>query len=236
MKTDLFSLLTTQNSTAMHKRLLVPLLVALLASCAPARFVKPLDDGQQAVALSVGGPLIGYGNSTIPMPLLSAAYGYGFDSTFTGFGGLNFTSGLYGNVQLDLGVTKKLFSQKGYAPALSITPVANIIYRNKDAKKFYPQLDINAYWEVNHRRNLIYAGISNWFELSGNKAYDKEQSNHWLLTPQVGHSFLRRKWDLTIEAKVIAPHISYQSNVVEYKSPFGKNGAFGIYFGYTRKF
>lgn len=220
----------------MLKRLVVSLLVATLASCAPNRFVKPLDKGQQAAGLSLGGPLIKYGSATIPMPLLSATYGYGFDSTLTGFGGLNITSAFYGNVQLDLGVTKKLLSQKGYIPAVSITPVANIIYRNKDAKKFYPQLDINAYWELNHNRNLLYAGVSNWFELSGKKAYDKEQPNHWLFTPQVGHVFMRRKWDITIEAKVIAPHISYQSNVAEYQSPLGKNGAFGIYFGYTRKF
>lgn len=220
----------------MHKLLLISLLVAGLASCAPARFVKPLDDGQHAAALSLGGPLIQYGDATIPMPLVSAAYGYGFDSTLTGFGGVHITSALYGNVQLDLGVTKKLLSQKGAIPAVSVTPVANIIYRNKDAKKFYPQLDVNAYWEVNQKRNLIYAGLSNWFELAGQKAHDREQEHHWLFTPQVGHQFVRPRWDLTIEAKVVAPHISYESNVVEYQSPLGKKGAFGIFLGYTRKF
>lgn len=220
----------------MHKLLLYALMGAGLASCAPARFVKPLEEGQHAAALSLGGPLIKFGDATIPMPLVSATYGYGFDSTLTGFGGLNLTSAFYGNVQLDLGVTKKLMSQRGAVPALSITPVANIIYRNKDAKKFYPQLDVNAYWEVNGKRNLIYAGFSNWFELAGEKAHDKEQGRHWLFSPQVGHTFMRREWDLTIEAKVLAPHIAYESNVVEYQSPFGKSGAFGIYIGYTRKF
>ncbi|HEY1114520.1 MAG TPA: hypothetical protein VGE66_13205 [Chitinophagaceae bacterium] len=220
----------------MHKLLLFALFAAGFTSCAPARFVKPLDEGRHAAALSLGGPLIKFGETTIPMPLVSAVYGYGFDSTFTGFGGLNLTSAFYGNVQLDLGVTKKLLSQKGAVPAVSVTPVANIIYRNKDAKKLYPQLDIHAYWEVNRARNLIYAGFSNWFELGGEKAHDKEQEHRWLFTPQVGHQFVRPKWDITIEAKIIAPHISYESNVVEYQSPLGKSGAFGIYFGYTRKF
>lgn len=220
----------------MHKLLLFSLLVAGLASCAPARFVKPLAEDQHAAALSLGGPLIQYGDATIPMPLVSAAYAYGFDSTLTGFGGVHITSALYGNVQLDLGVTKKVWNQEGAVPAVSITPVANIIYRNKDAKRIYPQLDVNAYWEVNRGRNLIYAGFSNWFELSGKKAHDQEQEHHWLFTPQVGHQFVRPKWDITIEAKVIAPHIAYESNVVEYQSPFGKRGAFGLHFGYTRKF
>lgn len=220
----------------MHKTFRVFLLIAVLSSCAPARFVKPLKEKERAVNVSLGGPLIEYSSAVIPMPLLSAVYGYGIDSTLTGFGGINITSAIYGNIQVELGATKKLLSQKGYFPALSVTPVANIIYRNKDAKKFYPQLDVHAYWELNNQRSLLYAGISNWFELAGKKAHDKEQQNHWLLTPQVGYTFVRQKWDFTLEAKVIAPHLDYESNAVEYVSPLGKNGAFGIYFGYTRKF
>ena len=220
----------------MLKYLLPLLAISTLFSCAPTRFVKPLADGGHAVNVAVGGPLFEFGKLVIPMPLLSAAYGYGVDSTLTAFGGVNITSGVYGNAQIDLGVTKQLFKQSGAVPAVSITPVANFIYRNKDAKKFYPQLDVHAFWEFNQRRNFLYAGISNWFELSGKKAHDQEQTNHWLVTPQIGQTFVREKWDFTIEAKFLAPNISYESNVVDYKSPLGKRGAFGIYFGYTRKF
>lgn len=215
---------------------LMYLWIFALASCAPVRFVKPLAKKQQAVNVAVGGPLFDYSNLTIPMPLLTAAYGYGIDSTLTGFGAVNITSALYGNAQIELGVTKQILKQNGVAPGISVTPVANIIYRNKDAKKIYPQLDVTAFWDYNHNRNFFYAGLSNWFELAAKKAYDQDQPNHWLLTPLVGQTFTRKKWDITIEAKIIAPHLHYESNVVDYKSPFGKNGAFGIYFGYTRKF
>jgi hypothetical protein len=60
--------------------------ILIFYSCAPTRFVKPLDKKQQAVNLSLGGPLIGYSGLTIPMPFLTATYGYGIDSTLTGFG------------------------------------------------------------------------------------------------------------------------------------------------------
>lgn len=220
----------------MSKYILPVLAAFALFSCAPTRFVKPLADGQHAVNVALGGPLFEFGNMVIPMPLLSAAYGYGMDSTLTAFGGVNITSGVYGNVQLDLGVTKQVWQQAGALPAVSITPVANFIYRNKDAKKFYPQLDVNAFWQFNQQRNFLYVGVSNWFELSRKKAHDQQQANHWLVTPQIGQTFVRKKWDFTIEAKLLAPHLSYESNVVDYKSPLGKNGAFGIYFGYTRKF
>jgi hypothetical protein len=219
------------------QKTVVPLLALFtLFSCAPVRFVKPLEKKQSAVGVSLGGPLIDFSNITIPMPLVSASYGYGIDSTLTGFGGINLTSAIYGNAQVDLGVTKQLLKQDGYRPALSITPVANFIYRNKDAKKLYPQLDISAFWEYNRKKDLVYAGLSNWFELSSQKSYGQDQPHHWLLTPLVGQTFVRKKGDFTIEAKVLASNIYYKSNVVDYKSPFGKNGAFGIYFGYTRKF
>ena len=211
-------------------------IASMLISCAPSRFVKPLKEDEQAVNLSLGGPLISYSDVPIPMPFLTATYGYGFDSTLTGFGALNITSLLFGNAQLELGVTKQLIQQRGSRPGISINPVANIIYRNKDAAKFYPQLDINAFWEYNQNRNFFYVGLSNWFELSGKRAFDQEQENQWLLTPMIGQTFVRSKWNYNIEAKIIAPYIDNNTSPVDYKTPFGKKGALGIYFGLTRKF
>ena len=209
---------------------------SLLFACAPSRFVKPLDKGQQAVNVSLGGPLIEFGGLIIPTPFVTATYGKGFDSTLTGFASLNLTAALYGNAQVEIGAVKQLFRQNGAAPGISITPVANVIYRNKNAVKFYPQLDVNAFWDFNQGRNFFYAGVSNWFELAKKRSFDREQEHRWLLSPMVGHSFVRRKHNITVEAKIIAPHIRYESSIVDYKSPLGKNGAFGIYVGYTKKF
>ncbi len=219
------------------KKLLYPLFIILaICSCAPTRFVKPLDKGQKAVNLSLGGPLIDYSDLTIPMPFLTATYGYGINNTLTGFGSLNITSALYGNLQLELGATKRLLKQNGSIPAISVNPVANIIYRNKDAFKFYPQLDVNAYWDYNKGRNFFYVGLSNWFELESKRAFDEDQTHHWLLSPLIGETFVRRKWNYNIEAKVIAPNFSSAKGTVDYKTPFGNHGALGIYFGVTRKF
>lgn len=218
----------------MQHKLLV--LLCFFCSCAPSRFVKPLAKHQQAVSLSVGGPVISSDALTIPAPFLTAAYGYGLDSSLTGFAAVNLTSAIYGNVQVELGVTRNLFRQKGTMPGVSISPVANIIHRPKASAKLYPQVDLNAYWDFNRHRNFFYAGISNWFELSGKKAAGLKQQNHWLLSPQLGQTFVRKQWDFTIEAKIIAPGLKNNYSTVEYKTPFGSNGAFGVYFGYTRKF
>lgn len=218
------------------RNIIILFLVLFFCSCAPSRFVKPLDKKQQAVNLSVGGPLIGYSSLTIPMPFLTATYGYGIDSTLTGFGSLNITSAVYGNLQMEIGATKRLLQQQGHFPAISINPVANIIYRNKDASGFYPELDLNAYWDYNRGRNFFYIGAANWFELKHKKAYDEKQQNHWLITPMLGETFVRRKWNYTVEAKIIAPRLVNNKSPVEYKTPLGTHGASGIYFSVSRKF
>lgn len=205
-------------------------------SCAPSRFVKPLAAKQKAVNIAAGGPLVAYNSLTIPVPFVTATYGYGFDSTLTGFGSLNITSALYGNVQAELGITKNLFAQNGNAPGVSISPVANIIYRPGTGAQLYPQIDINAYLDLNQHRNFFYAGISNWFDLHRNKASGVKQEHRWFISPEIGQTFVRHKWDFTIEAKILAPVLANNHIAVDYKTPLGNHGAFGIYFGYTRKF
>jgi hypothetical protein len=215
---------------------IVYLLIITLFSCSPTHFVKPLAKNQHAATVSLGGPLIKFGAAIIPIPFLTANYGYGIDSTLTAFTSLNATSALFGNFQMELGVTKQLLKQNKFIPAVSITPVANIIYRNSDAHKFYPQIAVNAFWEYGKRKNFIYIGLDNWFELAQKSAFDVKQPNHWIFMPTAGHNFTGKKWSFNIEAKVIAPNLSNQKLVVDYQTPFRTHGAFGVYFGCTRKF
>lgn len=205
-------------------------------SCSPTRFVKPLMKKQSAANLSLGGPLIKYGTSTIPVPFITATYGYGIDSSLTGFAAFNVTSALFGNFQLELGTTKQLIKQNKYIPSVSFTPVVNVIFRDTKAYKFYPQMDVNAFWEYGKRKNYFYVGLCNWFELSEKRTLGETQPTHWIFTPMLGHSFAGKKWNVNMEVKLIAPNLSNQNIVVEYQTPVKNHGAFGVYLGYTRKF
>lgn len=208
----------------------------LMASCSPERYVKPLAKKQQAVNVNFGGPLFTFDNTTIPMPFLTANYGYGFDSTLTGFASLNITSAFYGNFQTELGATKQFLKQNKYLPALSVSPVLNTLYRNKNVFRVFPQLDLNAFWEYGKRKNYFYLGVNHWLELASKRTLNENQPYHWFFTPVAGHNFTGKKWNILLEAKIIAPNLSNQKLVVEYKTPFKNNGAFGVYIGYTRKF
>jgi hypothetical protein len=220
----------------MRANLLYLLFAGFILSCAPSRFVKPLAKKQHAAGIALGGPLIKFGEATIPIPFLTANYGYGIDSTLTGFASVNITSALYGNFQVELGATKQILRQNNFIPAVSITPIINVIYKSKDARKLYPQLALNAFWEYGKRNNYIYAGVDNWFEMAQKRGFDVKQKNHWIFMPMIGHSLAGKKWNLNIEAKVIAPNLSNEKLVVEYQTPFKNRGAFGVYLGFMRKF
>ena len=220
----------------MNKGNLLLLLLCALGSCTPMRFAKPLEKKQHAANISFGGELIKYNDITIPVPFLTANYGYGIDSALTGFATLNITSALFGNIQLDLGATRQVLKQKKYYPAVSISPAVDFIYRNRNAAKVYPQVAVNAFWEYGKRKNLVYFGIDNWFELAKYKAYGKNQEHHWFFMPALGHSFCGKKGNFTTEIRSIAPNMSNEKLVVENQTPFGTHGAFGVFIGYTRKF
>ncbi|MFY9307921.1 MAG: hypothetical protein WAQ28_02610 [Bacteroidia bacterium] len=220
----------------MRYKLFLFFLPVFIYSCSPVKYIKPLARKEHAANVSLGGPLIGFADATIPIPFITANYGYGLDSTLTLFSGINITSALYGNLQAELGLTKQLLLQRKYIPAISLTPVANIIYRNKNAFKFYPQLAANFFWEYGKRKNFIYLGCDNWFELSKKRAFGIEQKNHWIAMPFVGHTLTGGQWNLTAEAKIIAPDISNEKLVVDYKTPLKNKGALGVYVSYTYKF
>jgi hypothetical protein len=137
---------------------------------------------------------------------------------------------------MEIGATKQVLKQNKYIPGISFNPVINFIYRDKNAKKLYPQLDLNLFWEYGKRKNFVYIGIDNWFELSQKRAFAVKQQNHWIFSPMIGHTFAGKKWNFNIEAKIIAPNLSNKNIVVEYQTPLNKRGAMGVYFGFTRKF
>lgn len=146
-----------------------------------ARFVKPLNKKQHAASVSLGGALIVYGQTTIPIPFLTANYGYGIDSTLTGFAGVNITSALFGNAQVELGATKQIVKQKSHTQGVSLTPAINVIYRNQNTKKIYPQVAVNAFWEYGKRKSYFYVGVDNWFSSPKTQIRDRTEESLVLL-------------------------------------------------------
>ncbi|MEX1001571.1 MAG: hypothetical protein WDZ35_05600 [Crocinitomicaceae bacterium] len=210
-----------------------------LTACAPSRFVEPLEKKSLAVGASIGGPVIEFAGAPIPLPMSSIEVGYGLDSNLTVHGAWHTTAALFGNAQIDAGVTYRLLHQQKFRPNLSVSPSFNFIY-NFEAKsaRLWPILDLNAYWNYGQRKNYFYVGVNNYFELKKTMAHEQEQAHHWIFSPQIGHVFKgkKRPWQLFTEFKFIAPNVDNSFAFVPYQSILGKWGATGFYLGYRYTF
>lgn len=207
---------------------------SFLQACAPSRFVEPLEKNEISVGGSFGGPVIDFG-APIPMPISSLEVGYGLDTNLTAFGALHTTAIFFGNFQMDAGVTYKFVKQNGYFPNVSVSPSFNFVHNFEyNTNKFWPILDINAYWNYGEHMNYFYVGLNNYFELSPTMANDQPQANPWLYSPQLGHIIKGRggKWQLTTELKFLGPNLDNSTAFIPYKSLLGSRGATGFFIGY----
>ncbi len=210
--------------------------ILLFHSCAPSRIVRPLEKGERQVSANLGGPSMGFAGTVIPMPLTSLSYAHGVSDDVTAFGGVHTTAMLYGVIQTDIGVCYNLYHSDSSKFGLSVNPVANFAYDTYEGNfKFWPEVDLNAYWEFKPKKSFVYLGVSNWFELASKRAHDEPQENRWLYNPHIGYTYVRSKWNYNFETKYLVPNVDTKPNVVDYKGIGGK-GAVGIYFTFTRKF
>ena len=206
-------------------------------SCAPSRFVKPLQKNEKAINLSLGGELIRYGNTVIPIPFTSIVYGQGITDKTTVFGSIHTTSALFGNFQTDIGIVQQLYKNDSLKIGISASPALNFMcHQFKSDARLFPQLDLNFYWNYSKNKNYLYAGISNWFDFTKTKAHKEKQKNHYFFAPQIGHTFVKQKWNYNLELKYISPNLRNNFVVADYYNPFGSKGVIGIYIGISRTF
>jgi hypothetical protein len=211
-------------------------LIIQLSSCATTRLVKPLAKGEKELGLSLGGPVIGFSNTLLPVPMTSIYAAKGITDSLSVFGGLNGTSLLFGVAHLDLGACYQIMETNKFKPGISVSPVTNFMLDKWDWNfRFYPQVDLHAYWHYRQEKGLLYTGMSNWFELRKTTTYDLKQDKHWVPTFQLGTKYQREKVEWTIESRYIAPNYSNKFSVVDWKG-VGSKGALGLYFGVNKKF
>ncbi len=223
------------------KSIYIYLIFAMLtaSACTSQKIVKPLEKGEQQVSANLGGPLIGFGGLTIPIPLTSINYARGLSDSLTLHGGLQTTSLLYKTIQLDAGATYGILECHGWKPGLSVSGSLNFLADMREGNaSLYPQLDANLYWDYG-KSHFMYVGSTNWIELRGTKAHGRTQEKRLLTGIQFGNTWVTDKWSFTAESKWLAPTRSSLYSVVDYKSyNFGgePQGAVGLYFGIARRF
>jgi hypothetical protein len=217
-------------------RLIFLITVIGLWSCNTTRVVKPLEKGELQAGANLGGPLFKLGSAPLFMPLSSLHAAYGCKEHTTAFASLHTTALLFGVLQTDLGITRQLIQQNNYIPGISVSPIANMMIDRWDGRfSFFPQLDINAYWNYRSKPHFFYTGLNNWFEFRNKRAHGETQPTFILPTLHLGHQWCKSKYNIQLELKYIGFTQPNQPVVVNYISP-ASTGTLGIYFGINRKF
>jgi hypothetical protein len=224
----------------------------VISSCGPTRFVEPLRKGQNAISATAGGPIVNVpGIATLPLPMSSITYGRGVTNDITVYGSYFLTAAVFGTVQLEFGTSLRLVEHSEKNWGVSAAPAFNFAFdRFEGNAKLWPQIDANFYWKYNARSmrqddllnktvvkaNNLYTGFGSWFELSSTRAHDEPQKHRIIPMFHLGHDWNWKSWGLKTELKLIAPYISNENIVVDYRSVFGNYGATGFYFGFTKRF
>ncbi len=222
-----------------HMRFIFGLLGLLIfiSACAPVRFVKPLPEGSHAVGFHFGGPLFSFSGMTLPAPLTGFYYGYGVDSNLTAFGSIQTTSLAFNNFQTDVGLSWQFKNQNKFSPALSTSIAGNYItHFGEGNSHFWPQWDINAYWNFGKNLHYVYAGLDNWFELARFAAHEQKVEDRWMMNPFLGLNLNYRSWNYGLEIKFLAPSKRNKYVLVDYQSIFGDYGATAVYLSITKSF
>jgi hypothetical protein len=200
-------------------------------SCAPTRFIEPLEEGQHAASFSLGGSLIDYNNTTIAVPLTSVSYAYGLKKNTSLWTSLHTTSLLFNTLQLDLGGLYQIKSQEGFLPGISKSLQFNYVTELSDGNaKFWPQIDGNAFWKI-YDKHRIHLGYSIWIDT---QMLDEQKIA--LIHPHLGYSYQKKQWDLGMELKLLAPSYDNTKVFLPYQSILGDKGATGLYFFITKRF
>jgi hypothetical protein len=209
-----------------------------LFACAPSIYIQPLEKGEHAVNATLGGPLIAVPNiGTLPIPHSSLGYGFGISDKTTIHGNLYPTAAIYGNFQMNAGLTHEFWKQNKWGASGKIAFDYMVDTYEKNSR-FWPQLDANVYYNYQEnelgedsKRKFVYCGFSNWFELNSTKAFGENQNNRMLFNPHIGHQMKKNNWAFLFEVKFLVPYLSNEKLVVDYQSIFGKRGGTGVYLG-----
>jgi hypothetical protein len=218
------------------KPVIIATVFAILGSCAPARFVKPLQKEQDAVSFSFGGPLIIYSGAPIPLPFTTLAYGRGITDKITGFGSLHTTSLLFGNMQSDIGSTIALFERPSKG-GVSVTPALQLAYSmsNQKSFRFWPTIDLNGWLHISGSPSYVYAGINSWIETTPKRAHNEVQPRRVVPALTGGYALVRTKWTHQFQVSYIGAGIPNLPGVVDYAGISGK-GALGFHYAVSMVF
>lgn len=205
------------------------LLFALLAGCGTVAAVRPLQLGESALALSVGGPVARVAGLDIPLPYPVLRYRYGLSDNTGLHAGIHLMPAAMGVIGLDAGYSYHFLRQSGWIPSAGATAgLAIFIKPGAIDQRVFPTLDANASWLLGDR-TLAYLGCQSMYQFS--------DTPYVVLAPLIGAEVrVARRLSLGLETKWYAPTEPTNPRIVDYRLPIAGKGAVGFNLGVNYRF
>lgn len=209
----------------MIKRLQLFALAFFFTGCGTVSTVRPLEPGQSAVALSVGGPVVTLpGIADVPLPYSVLRYRWGLEKNLEAHIGLHPTMLAFRTIGLDAGLSYEIVHGEKAVPSLvfGINPTIWVNPFN-EAAGFSPEAEAVLSWMIRDKL-LVYAGGQAFFQLE--KPYVP-------LAALLGAEYRLGPMGLGFEAKWYSPAENSEYRVVNFPLSPGDHGALGAVLGIT---
>lgn len=205
--------------------------ILLFFSCSSVRQIRPLDPGQSAVNVTLGGPIIKALGMYMPAPIMSVGYNYGIKRGFDLETGLGLTQLAFGILHLDCGANWRPLKPKGWVPGFIATPKFQIMTDfTPQSFRLYPDAVLTAWWKPN-KILYPYAGIENWIEYHSTRPDGNRQTHHWLAAPFIGLTVCRGPWQYQVETRYYVPNVNNITAGATRHIGFGDYGDLGVFIG-----
>jgi hypothetical protein len=212
------------------------IIVLLASSCSTIRQIRPLDPGQFAANLTVGGPITNVAGVYIPLPILALGYNYGLVKNIDLEAGFGITQAIFKIMHIDAGINWRPFMPSGWIPGAIATPKLHFMTNFKPSSfRLYPDLALTGWWQPS-KHFLPYLGIENWFIFASERPDGNPQPHHWLLAPYAGITACNGPWQFQLEARVYSPNINHILAGAPENIGLGDYGVLGVIIGVGYEF
>jgi hypothetical protein len=208
-----------------HLILTAPAAVVLIAAvrCGTVTAVTPLNRGESALNVSLGGPVANVSGMNIPLPYAVARYRYGLTDQAGIYAGVHLLAAGLGLAGFDFGFSYHFLQQQGWIPTVGAIAGVTALIKPGDGEAMFPQLDLVASYHLGDRFTTYFGSQS---------MYQLQTSPNVVLAPFVGGGFkVSDQFSLNLEAKWYAPTEETHPRNVNYSLPIANHGAVGFVLG-----
>jgi hypothetical protein len=200
------------------------ILQVILAGCGAGVPVRVLPAQAVSVQASLGGPIVPESVPTVLVPYLTAGAAYGLTDEITLHGNAHLTMTAFAVAGLDLGASARVLRQDGAIPEVTAGLRALMFtdFVAWNTSRLYPDLHVNASWEV-WERALLYAGTHVTFQWKPGATF---------VSPMLGLQFpVSDKISLLTELIWQAANVNTEGGIFKGRSSINGTGSFGGFIG-----